>query len=94
MAKKKKYKKWPFFDQNHGLTPWEKMTIFRLFKLLVFFRVERRFFVLEYRERHFPGLNYLKRKVQEMAIFRPKPWVNPFGKMPIFGFFGLFVFKA
>ena len=29
-----------------------------------------------------------------MAIFRPKPWVNPFGKMPIFRFFGLFLFIA
>ena len=27
-----------------------------------------------------------------MAIFGPKPWVNPFGKMSIFRFFELFVF--
>ena len=29
-----------------------------------------------------------------MAIFGPKPWVNPFGKMSIFGFFELLVFIA
>ena len=29
-----------------------------------------------------------------MAIFRPKPWVNPFGKMRIFRFFCLFIFIA
>ena len=29
-----------------------------------------------------------------MAIFEPKPWVNPFGKMSIFGLFELFVFIA
>ena len=29
-----------------------------------------------------------------MAIFGPKPWVNPFGKMPIFGIFELLVFTA
>ena len=27
-----------------------------------------------------------------MAIFGPKPWVNPSGKMPIFGLFELLVF--
>ena len=27
-----------------------------------------------------------------MAIFGPNPWVNPFGKMPIFGLFELYVF--
>ena len=29
-----------------------------------------------------------------MAIFGPKPWVNPFGKMSIFRLFKLFVFIA
>ena len=29
-----------------------------------------------------------------MVLFGPKPWVNPFGIMPIFGFFRLFVFIA
>ena len=29
-----------------------------------------------------------------MAIFGPKPWVNPFGKMSIFRFFELLVFIA
>ena len=53
-----------------------------------------RFFVLEYRKRHFPGLYYLKKKVRKMAIFGPKPWVNPFGKMSIFGLFELLVFLA
>ena len=46
--------------------------------------VQRRFFVLEYRKRHFPGLYCLKNKVRKMAIFGPKPLVNPFGKMSIF----------
>ena len=29
-----------------------------------------------------------------MAIFRPKPWVNPFGKLSIFGLFEVLVFIA
>ena len=52
------------------------------------------FFVLEYRKTHFPGLYYLKEKLGEIAIFAPKPWVNPFGKMSIFLFFELVVFIA
>ena len=33
---KKKMEKWPFFDQNHGLTPLEKSQFFALFELFVF----------------------------------------------------------
>ena len=36
----------------------------------------------------------LKQKVEKMAIFGPKPWVNPFGKMSIFRLFELVVFIA
>ena len=50
--------------------------------------------VLEYRKRHFPGVYCLKRKVGKMAIFEPKPWVNPFGKVLIFGLFEVLVFIA
>ena len=49
---------------------------------------------LEYRKRHFPGLYCLKKKVPKIAIFWPKPWVNPFGKVSIFGLFELLVFIA
>ena len=50
-----------------------------------------RFFVLEYRKTHFPGLYCPKEKVGKMAIFAPKPWVNPFGKMSIFVLFELVI---
>ena len=81
--KKKKLEKWRFLDQNHGLTPLRKRPIFRLVELLSFYSVKRRFFVLEYRKRHFPSLYCLK-KNGKMAIFGPKPSVNPLGKMLIF----------
>ena len=88
-----------------------KMSIFRLFELLIFiayiglffvleypkypfYSLERRFFVLAYCKRHFPGLYYLKKLVGKMVIFRPKQWVNPFGKMSIFRFFELIIFIA
>ena len=49
---------------------------------------------LEYRERNFPGLYVIKKKVAKMAIFGPKAWVNPLGKMSIFRLYEPVVFIA
>ena len=81
------------FFQNHGLTHLEKWQFFNFLNLF-FYSLERRFFVLEYRKGHFPMLYCRKKKDGKMAIFGPKPWVNPFGKMSIFVLFGLLVFIA
>ena len=75
-------------------SPLWKNVNFSTFWTSCFYSLERRFFVLEYRKRHFPGLNCLKKKVGKMALFGPKPWVNPFGKMSIFRLFELLVFIA
>ena len=48
------------FGPKPWVNPFGKMAIFRLFELFVF-SVERSFFVLEYRKRHFPGLYWLKK---------------------------------
>ena len=71
-----------------------KVSIFGLFEVLVFIAQKRVFFDLEYRKKQFPGLYCLEGKVGKMAIFRPKPLVNPFGKVSIFRLFELFVFIA
>ena len=49
-----------------------------------FYGLERRFLLLEYHKRHFPGLNCLQKKVGKMAVLGPKPWVKHLGKMSIF----------
>ena len=64
----------------------EKCQFFNLLNLF-FYSVERRFSVVEYRKGHFPMLYCRKQKDGKMAIFRPKPWINPFEKMSIFGLF-------
>ena len=69
-----------------GSKPWVKLLFFKSLK--------RRVFVLEYRKRHFPWLNCLKEKIGKTAIFGPRPWVNPFGKLSIFPLFELLVFIA
>ena len=75
-----------------------KKSIFRLFELVLFFWLEKRFFVLEYHKRHFPGLFCLKKKVGKMGIFGSKSWDldqnRGFGKMSIFRLFELLVFIA
>ena len=82
------------FGPKPLVNPFEKMSIFRLFEPFCFYSLERRFFVVEYRKRHIPGVYCLKRKVGKMTIFGPKPWVNPFGKVSIFGLFEVLVFIA
>ena len=64
----KKMEKWPFFDQNHGLTPLEKSQFFD-FLNFVFSGLEKRFFVVEYCKTYFRGLYCLKRRHGKMAIF-------------------------
>ena len=58
----------------------------------MFSGLERRFFVLQSRKRHFPGLSCQKIIVGQMAILGPKPWVNPFMKMSIFDFLNFLFF--
>ena len=62
------------------LTPLKKVN-FLTFRTSCFYSLESRFFVLEYRKRHFPDLYCLKKKVGKMAIFGPRLWVIPFGEM-------------
>ena len=87
---KKKMEKWPFLDQN----PFEKMSIFRLFRLLVFIGQKGVFSFYNIIKEIFLAYIALKKKVGKITIFGPKPWVNPFGKLSIFRFFGLLVFLA
>ena len=66
-----------------GRKPWVKsfgkLSIFSLFELFVF-SLERRFFVLEYRKRHFPGLNCLKKKSWKNGYFLTKTMGYPIWK--------------
>ena len=40
-------------NQSHGLTPLEKSQFSQCLNFLIFFSLERRCFVLEYRKTHF-----------------------------------------
>ena len=60
------------FGSKPWVNPCGKMSFFKLFDLLVFFCLERRFLVLEYRKRNFQGLNCLKKKSWKNGHF----WTN------------------
>ena len=56
IAKRNTLDKWPFFDQNHRLTPSEKTEFFN-FEDFFFLQPRKAFcFVLQYRKTHFPAL--------------------------------------
>ena len=80
------------FGPKPWVNPFGKMSSSGVFELLVFIAPKRSFFVLEYLKKHSPALYCLKKKVGKTATFGPTPWVNPFGKLSIFGLFELLVF--
>ena len=56
------------------------MSIFFLLFELLCFSLERRFFVLEYRKRHFPGLYYLKKKLEKSPFSGQNHGLSPWEK--------------
>ena len=89
---KKKFEKWPFLDQNHGLTRLQKCQFFDFLNFL-FLYPRKAFFRSRMCKSCFPGLYCLKKKLEKWPFFWPKPWVNPFGIMSIFRLFGLPLFR-
>ena len=57
------------FQSKPWVNLFRKITIFRLFELLGFFSLERRFLVLEYRKTHFPGIYQIKKKLKKGKFF-------------------------
>ena len=83
-----------FFGPKPCVKPFGKMSIFRLFKILVFIDLKGVFSYKNIVKDIFLPYIAEKKKVWKMAIGGPKPWVNPFVKMSIFRLFKLFVFIA
>ena len=84
--KKKDIEKWPFFDQNHELTPLEKSQFFDFLNFF-FYGLERRFYVLEYCKTHFPGLYCLKKEMEKWPFFGQNHGLTPLEKSHFFDFF-------
>ena len=94
IAYKEKVGKMAIFGPKPWVNPLGKMSIFRLYGLLVFIAQKGVFSFQNIIKDIFLAYIALKRKVGKIAIFGPKPCVNPLGKMSIFRLLGLLVFIA
>ena len=87
-CRKKKVGKMTIFGPKPWLNPFEKMSIFRLFELLVFNSLKKAFFCCRISLKTFSWSILRKKKnLKKMVIFGPKPRVNPFGKKCQFFYF-------
>ena len=73
------------FGLKRWVNPFRKMSIFRLFKVC-FYGLQRRFFVLEFYERHFPGLCCLKNKLEQGQFLDQNYGLTPLEKCQFFDF--------
>ena len=88
----KKVGKMAIFGPKPWVNPIGKMAIFRSFLTSCFFSQKRRFFVLDYHKKHFPGLYCLKRKLEKWQFLDQNHGLTPLEKMSIFRLFKLLVF--
>ena len=87
--------KWPYFDQNHGVSnPFGKMSIFRLFGLSGFFLALKGLFSVYNIVKHIFLAYIAYKKGGGMATFLPKPWTNLFLKKSLFRLFLTFCPKV
>ena len=92
-SKKKKIGKKQFFNKNHQLTPLQKSQLFDFFTSW-FLQEGKAFFPSRVSQNTFSWPIMPKKEVEKLAIFGPKPWVNPFAKISMFRLFELLVFKV
>ena len=72
------------FGTKPWVNPFGKMSIFRILELLVFIAYKGAFSFQIIVKVIFLTYSAGKKNVGKMAIFGPKPWLNPFGKTSIF----------
>ena len=92
-SKKKKIGKKQILHKNHQSTPLQKSQFFDFFTSW-FLQPRKAFYRSRVSQNTLSWPIMPKKKVEKMATFGPKPWVNPFRKMSIFVLFGLLVFIA
>ena len=83
---KKKMKKWPIFDQNHGLTPFRKISIFGLFQLRVFIAQKEVFSFQNIVKDIFLPYIIFKKNMEKSPIFDQNHGLTPLEKSQFFHF--------
>ena len=92
LPKNKKFEKWPFLDQNHGLTPLPKCQFFDFLNFL-FFQPKRAFFRSRISYNTF-SLSILpkKKKLGKWPFLDQNQELTPLGKCQFFDFLNFFFF--
>ena len=85
IAEKKMLEKWPYWDQNQGLTPFEKCKYFDFWNFL-FLLPRKAFFNLEYRKSHFPNLQCRKKMLEKWPYFHQNHGLTLLKKCQFFEF--------
>ena len=80
--------------KNNRFKPYGKMSIFRLFELLLFIVLKGGFCLQNIRKDIFLAYIAKKKEIDKTAIFGQQPSVNPFEKMSTFRIFELLLFIA
>ena len=71
------------------------MSVFRLFELVVFYSLEKRSFLVEHRQRHFPDLYCLKKKkLEKWRFLDQNHGLTPLKKCQFFDFLNLLFLQA
>ena len=94
IAYKKMLEKWPFLDQNHGLTPLDKCEFFDFLDFL-FLQPREAFFRSRISKRTFcwPILP-TKRKLEKWPFLDPNHRLTPLEKCQLFQFLNFFLLQA
>ena len=74
------------FGPKPWVNPFGKMSVSRLFELLLFISQKDVFFVLEYRKRHFPRLFCLKKRLGKWPFLHESHMLTPLEKCQFFDF--------
>ena len=75
------------FGPKPWVNPFGKVSIFQLSEVLFFYSLEVRFFALEYRKRHIPGVYCLKNKrLKKIPFFYQNHELTPLEKCQLFDF--------
>ena len=86
MPKKRSWKNGHFWTKTMSYPLWKNVN-FSTFLTSCFYSLERRFFILEYRKRNFPGLYCPKKKSLKNGHFRTKTMGWPLSKKVSFSTF-------
>ena len=91
---KKKLEKWPYFDENHGLTPLEKCQFYDFVNFL-FLQPRKAFFLFQNIIKDIFLANIAKKKtLKKLPFFDQNHGLTPFAKRSFFRLFELHFFMA